>query len=283
MPSWFPGAGFIKTAQGYKTKAREFSDIPFAFVKQQMKNEKFVPSFLSNILQENPVRPGSEEENIIKCFFLAMAFFPEAQRKAQQELETVIGTGKLPEFKDRENLPYINALVKEVLRWHPVVPMNVAHASIEDDMCNGYFIPKGSAILSNLWAFTHDPSVYNDPMSFKPERFLDIPDGHVPERDPHLLVFGFGRRACPGRTLADSNIFLTVSRVLAVFNITKPIENGKVQDVNLNFLPGVISHPAPFKLSINPRSAAHVDLIKSVEQKYPWEESHSQALSGLQY
>lgn len=87
----------------------------------------------------------------IACFFLAMALFPEVQRKAQQELDKVVGNNLLPQFNDRENLPYINALVKEVLRWHPVVPMNVAHTSIEDDICEGYFIPKGSSILANIW------------------------------------------------------------------------------------------------------------------------------------
>jgi cytochrome P450 len=80
-----------------------------------------------------------------------MALFPEVQHKAQQELDQVIGNNQLPQYNDRESLPYINALVKEVLRWHPPVPMNGAHASMEDDMCEGYSIPKGSSILSNIW------------------------------------------------------------------------------------------------------------------------------------
>lgn len=80
-----------------------------------------------------------------------MALFPEVQRKAQHELDAVLGEKQLPQFHDRDNLPYINALVKEVLRWHPVVPMSLAHTSIEDDMCEGYFIPKGSSILANIW------------------------------------------------------------------------------------------------------------------------------------
>lgn len=90
----------------------------------------------------------------IACFFLAMALFPEVQRKAQQELDKVVGDNQLPQFNDRESLPYINALVKEILRWHPVVPMNVAHTSTEDDMCEGYLIPKGSSILANIWYVT---------------------------------------------------------------------------------------------------------------------------------
>ena len=80
-----------------------------------------------------------------------MALFPDAQHKAQQELDTVLGGTRLPQFRDRDNLPYMDALVKEVLRWHPVVPMSVAHASTQDDTFEGYFIPKGSSILANIW------------------------------------------------------------------------------------------------------------------------------------
>lgn len=80
-----------------------------------------------------------------------MALFPDVQRKAQQELDAVLGGDRLPQCEDRDNLPYVNALVKEVFRWHPVAPMGVPHVSTEDDICEGYFIPKGSSILTNIW------------------------------------------------------------------------------------------------------------------------------------
>ncbi|KAJ5297506.1 hypothetical protein N7508_007755 [Penicillium antarcticum] len=299
LPAWFPGANFAKTAKAYKVRAAAFSDIPYAFVRDQMEKGTFVPSFLSNLLQEHPVKPGTEDETIIKwsagslyaggadttvsaiaSFFLAMALFPEVQRRAQQELDTVVGTDRLPQFRDREDLIYINALIKEVLRWNPVVPVNLAHAPTQDDTCEGYLIPKGSSVIANIWAFTHDVLVYNDPMEFKPERFLDSPDGSPPERDPHMLVFGYGRRACPGRTLADANVFLTVAQSLAVFNIAKPIRNGQVEELSVDYLPGVISHPTPFTLSIKPRSMAHQELIQSLGELYPWGESDAQSLAS---
>lgn len=145
-----------------------------------------------------------------------------------------------------------------------------------------YLRPKLS-LISFSRAFTHDEKVYSEPMTFKPERFLVTPENPVPERDPHLLVFGFGRRACPGRTLADANVFLSVSQSLAVFNISKPVRNGEVQDVPLRFLPGVISHPAPFELSIHPRSEKHRELIQSLEQQYPWEKSDAEALGSVEF
>ena len=117
-------------------------------------------------------------------------------------------------------------------------------------------------------------------MVFNPDRFLASSD-QVPERDPHLLVFGFGRRACPGRTLADANVFLTLAQTLAVFNISKPLSKGD-RDLEYDFIPGVISHPAPFDVSIQPRSDGHRELIVSLEESYPWEKSDADLLPSVQ-
>ena len=128
--------------------------------------------------------------------------------------------------------------------------------------------------------FTRNPNVYHDPTNFNPDRFL-ASEGHIPERDPHMLVFGFGRRACPGRTLADSNIFLTIAQTLAVFNISRPIRDGKPQKLEAKFLPATISHAAPYEVSIQPRSAEHRELIQSLERDYPWEPSSASLLQAL--
>lgn len=80
-----------------------------------------------------------------------MALYPDVQRRAQDEIERVLGPGRLPKMADRSRLPYINAVVKEVLRWHPVGPMGVPHMSTEDDIWGDYFIPKGSIIMPNIW------------------------------------------------------------------------------------------------------------------------------------
>jgi Cytochrome P450 len=127
---------------------------------------------------------------------------------------------------------------------------------------------------------THDPALYHDPMAFKPERFLDI-DGQGPEVDPHSIAFGFGRRVCPGRILADTTVWLSAAKALAVFEISKPVENGVEVDIKPEFLPGVISHPAPCKLQITPRSAAHEELILAVEQEHPWEQGDGAELHKI--
>jgi cytochrome P450 len=117
-------------------------------------------------------------------------------------------------------------------------------------------------------------------MSFKPERFLDA-DGQAPERDPRTLSFGFGRRICPGRVLADSTIYLTVVQSLAAFKVGKAVENGEEIDPVVQFLPGVISHPMPYKISVKPRSPDHEALIRSVETAHPWKESDSSILERV--
>lgn len=87
----------------------------------------------------------------VACFFLAMTVYPEVQRKAQEEIDRVVGRDRLPTMADRQNLPYVEAVVREVLRWQPVAPMGLPHTSTADDVCEGYFIPKGSMLLANVW------------------------------------------------------------------------------------------------------------------------------------
>ncbi|GAB1190939.1 hypothetical protein APSETT444_000107 [Aspergillus pseudonomiae] len=215
----------------------------------------------------------------ITSFFLAMALFPDAQQKAQEEIDRVIGA-RLPTPADRVKLPYVNALINEVIRWNPVVQIGIMHAATEDDIYEGYLIPKGAPIVPNIWAFAHDPEVYSDPMSFRPERFL-ASDGHVPERDPHTLVFGFGRRICPGRPLADFNNFLTIARSLAVFRIRKAMKDGKEIDPIVDYQEGIVGHLSPFQVSIQPRSAEHEALIRSIEVEDPSSRSDSATLESL--
>lgn len=117
-------------------------------------------------------------------------------------------------------------------------------------------------------------------MLFKPERFLSTED-HVPELDSHKLSFGFGRRVCPGRLFAKSALYINIAQTLAVFNIDKPIENGQTLDPEVKFLSGVISHPAPFKTAIKPRSPSHETLIRSIEKIHPWQESDAKVLESI--
>ena len=148
-----------------------------------------------------------------------MVAHPEAQRLAQAELDTVVGRSRTPTFSDAPNLPYIQAMVKETLRWRPVLPFSLPHTTTEDDMYNGMFIPKGTICLTNLWQCHHDPSTYgDDAASFRPERFLDahgnMISGPVETREEGHSSYGFGRRTCVGRHVANDSLFVFIATTL---------------------------------------------------------------------
>lgn len=119
-------------------------------------------------------------------------------------------------------------------------------------------------------------------MTFRPERFIETPT-HKAEPDPRNFIFGFGRRICPGRYVADNAVFITIAQTLAVFTIEKAIENGKVVEPEMKFEPGLLSHPVPYRVLIKPRSKVHEELIKAAELEYPWEESDAKELENVKW
>lgn len=80
-----------------------------------------------------------------------MALNPDVQRKAQEEIDRVVGSHRFPVFGDRSSMPYLEALYREVMRWRPALPLSLPHASAAEDVYNGYYIPKGAIVLGNIW------------------------------------------------------------------------------------------------------------------------------------
>ncbi|KAG5991738.1 hypothetical protein E4U52_003372 [Claviceps spartinae] len=167
LPSWLPGVSFYKTARQWKPVAERMMNVPYNFVRQQMSSESFTPSFVPRNLEKNGKKVGekrilSEKEekalkNIaaavfvggahtivssLKSMLFALILYPEVQRRAQQEIDEVVGGDRLPEFQDRDHLPYVNALVKETYRWMPVMPVGTTHVTEEEMTISGYRIPK---------------------------------------------------------------------------------------------------------------------------------------------
>jgi len=276
FPEWLPGTGFMKTARSWAVDTNNMVEVPFAYTERQMSSGNAPPSFVADT-RDSAKTPedlrnlkfiassmyGGGADTTVSAgyaFFLAMILHPEVQRKAQAELDTVIGNDRLPTFADRPRLPYINGVVMETLRWNSVAPTGVPHVAQEDSIVRGYFVPKGSLIVTNLWAMLHDPEIYPDPLKFDPERHISAP-GKVTQRDPRTICFGYGRRICPGMYLAEASLFCTISNVLAVFNISKAVENGiEITPVHEN-TSGTISHPEPFKYKIEPRSQKTLSII----------------------
>ncbi|KAI0911289.1 cytochrome protein [Ustulina deusta] len=297
IPSWMLGGGWKKTSRQWKAVLKETAERPLQFSQQRIasgnqeksfvmafhndRGDNFTPDDHDNLKWTAlAVYAGGSDTtvNTISSFFLAMTMFPDVQRTAQEEIDRVIGIGRLPTFSDRENLPYIEAIVTEAWRWHPVVPMGVAHATTAEDIVNGYRIPKGAIIMPNIWWFTHDPAVYSNPLAFDPSRYL----GPHPDPDPTNYVFGYGRRICPGRYIADSSVWLTIVRTLAVFDISKGLdENGCEIEPFMKFTPSLISRPEDFKATIKPRSLQHEVLVRQVGELHPWKKSDAAELQKI--
>lgn len=117
-------------------------------------------------------------------------------------------------------------------------------------------------------------------MEFRPERFLPS-EGQAPETDPYSIVFGFGRRACPGQVMGDLKVYLTIARFLACFNITKKDNQQGELDLREAFIPAILSHPKPFEVNITPRSPVYETLIRAVEVDAPWDRSHADEIREI--
>ncbi|KAK0215658.1 cytochrome P450 [Armillaria fumosa] len=279
VPSWFPGASFQRTAKSMRRDLDELYDVPFNFVKAEMKKGVFEQSFLSKYLEEHSMTTNllSDFEELAKAagaslysggaettpsaltsFILAMVLYPRVQEKAQAEIDA-LALGRLPTIMDRNRLHYVSAIVKEVWRWNPSVPLGLPHVVNQDDEYMGYHIEKGSIVWANIWTIMHDEDTFPNPFEFRPERYLD------PENGASEVVesaFGFGRRICPGMYLAENSVFLAIATMLAVFNISKVADPVTGEEITPDIeYDGFISHPRPFRCKIQPRSRVTRDLV----------------------
>ncbi|KAG9123143.1 hypothetical protein FRC07_000181 [Ceratobasidium sp. 392] len=253
VPEWMPGANFKAIARKGRETKQLAIDAPFEWVKAEMVKGTALPSYVSRSLSEagfgDEEEPGalkSEEllsfEDIVRnnagvmfgagvdttliamtTFITAMQLYPNIQSRAREEvLSTLDPTTRLPEPAAVTRLAYLPRVLKEVLRWIPVLPITVPHATMELDEYNGYTIPAQSMILPNVWAVTRDESIYPDPETFNPDRFID-------PSVPYEYLFGHGRRRCPGMHFANSNLLITFAYILTVFELEKGVnEDGSV-------------------------------------------------------
>ncbi|KEY65327.1 hypothetical protein S7711_01838 [Stachybotrys chartarum IBT 7711] len=300
LPTFAPGVTFKERARECRSTLHSTANMPYRWVRHRMAHSNHQSSYVSKLIQSE-LRPdtydatekeqaimwtaaglyGAGSDSILSnltAFTLAMALHPEVQTRAQEEIDRVVGTLRLPTFADRANLPYINALVKEALRWWTTAPLGFPHVVDESFNYNHLHFPKGARIITNVWWFSHNPAVYTDPELFEPKRFLESWN----EPDPSAWVFGYGRRLCPGRLYADASLYINVVLCLACFDIEKAVgEDGRRIFVDARPKPGVWSYPEDFKFQVKPRSAHHVALIREARLRHPAEPSDGPSLVGV--
>ncbi|KAL0577173.1 hypothetical protein V5O48_004812 [Marasmius crinis-equi] len=273
LPAWFPGGRFKGQGDAWSKLSKGLRDRPWMQVKEAFKNGKTVAkSFCTTNIEKYKICSEESEaqqeeidmEEVIKnvagiafvggvdtsvstllSFILAMQLYPEVQARAQREILAVVGVGRLPDFEDREGskLLYVEAVLLEVLRWKPVAPLAVSHYCINDDVFDGYFIPGGTAVIGNTWPILQNEKLYGpDTSSFNPDRFMEGGQGNRTPPDPRTLVFGHGRRICPGRHLALDALWLSMVYLLATFEIKKPLdESGREVEQAPEYSDGLMS------------------------------------------
>ncbi|KAJ3996471.1 cytochrome P450, partial [Lentinula boryana] len=302
VPSWFPGASFKQKAQKWYGIRNATITPPFLQVKQAMATGTAGDSFSLRCLTNaqnphpHPDQLSEEEERIkqtagtlyeggadtgitsLQTFVLAMMCFPDVQQEAQEELDRVIGIEQLPDYDDLDNqdsLPYLWAVIYECFRMTFLTNCDyclaIPHKSDEEDTYQGYYIPKGSIVIPNVWAMLRDERTYGPTAhTFDPKRWLlqiqsnnnkvEIqgrwklnPNMH----DPLSATFGFGRRqvACPGKHMGLSAFKMNVASLLHSFNITPSLgKDGNLSPAKVQYISGMLNTPAPFECSIKPRS-----------------------------
>ncbi|KAF5335042.1 hypothetical protein D9758_017438 [Tetrapyrgos nigripes] len=297
IPAWFPFFSFKKRALECIDTCNALSDIPFAFCEQQLEKGEENNSFCAALLKDEAMTKDHLNElkwaaasfyaagsdtvcrqlyvpvsvfanyrakktvSVIYCYFLACCIYPDIQRKAQAEVDRVVGKDRLPTLADRDSLPYVAAVIKELYRWLPIIPLAVPHRATRDTIYKDYFIPKGTDVIVNVWKYLHDPVEYPDPFTFNPERFF----GPNPAPAPHDRgLFGYGRRICPGIHLplpmnnlqAEVSVFINVVKAVAALQIQCPLDaNGKP-------IVPTPKRPVEFKCTVKPRSQHVVGLLE---------------------
>ncbi|KAJ3576378.1 hypothetical protein NP233_g465 [Leucocoprinus birnbaumii] len=240
-PEWVE---FKRLAREWKEDLKRFLVVPFSRAKQNLAyqpDNKQLPSVVSQELRSSEnvdhrvlqgacatvfVGAASTTSAALNVFLLVLTSFPEAQKRAQSELDSLLQkrSQKLPTHADFKELPYCTALVYEALR-KAIPPAQLKGWSLKSEL-QGYRIPNGTVVIANVWAMMRDPSIFPDPSEFRPERFLNnvgtLDELEVKKIDP---IFGFGRRVCVGRSLALSILAHALCCILTVFDIQKKLDD----------------------------------------------------------
>ncbi|KAF5338671.1 hypothetical protein D9758_018031 [Tetrapyrgos nigripes] len=259
IPDWVPGAGFKRQAKEWNKHCSAMATVPLKFVKEAMAKGDFIPSVASRSLEKIASEPSStthhqpEPEKVLQAvlatMYAALGTFihglvknPDSLRKGQIAVDERTRGARLPDFSDFGSIPYVEALLRETLRWIPVTPLGAPHRSLEDGEYNGYYIPGGATVVGNAWAILHDESIYGpNPHMFNPERFLQE-DGSLNPNVPFPnMAFGFGRRVCAGQDFVVSTMWMAIASILACFDVTRDVdEDGNEIDPSVEYTSGTI-------------------------------------------
>lgn len=237
-----------------------------ASLTQAQHAEGFSDELASYIAGDIVEAGSSTTSDELDGFLMAMATHPDVQRRAQEEIESVIGAGRLPTMEDMASLPFVHGCVKETLRWMPTTALLIPHSPLKDDVYEGYTVPAGASVVLNVWALNMDPDNWPNPRRFDPSRFKNetrsehqIATSGDPSVVRHNYVFGAGRRLCQGIHIAERSLFLAMACLLWAFDISSP-DPSKIDTEDLRG--GLAMVPAPFECNMTPRGARRAEVLR---------------------
>ncbi|KAF2368467.1 Cytochrome P450 [Trinorchestia longiramus] len=195
---------------------------------------------------------GSETTSTtIRWMILYMATHPEIQAKVQKCLDEVVPRSRLPGLADRNQLPYVDAMLLEVLRLSSLVPTGLPHVATADVLFEGYVIPKDTIVKACIRSCQRDDSNWEKADEFNPARFLDE-DGKVSGKKDNFLPFSIGRRQCLGESLARMQLYLFGAAILQRFKIEPP--EGVKLSLGVDPSQMVVNQPLPYKVVLTKRN-----------------------------
>ncbi|KAK2755050.1 hypothetical protein FQN54_006578 [Arachnomyces sp. PD_36] len=278
----------------YKRKAKELRKEQRALyiqlldeTKERMWEGNGTGCYMEKLL-ENKEKSGLSEEHIayvggtfmeagsdttactLSSFMLGILSNPEALKKAQKDVDRRCGADRSPGIDDIDSMPYIEACVREVLRWRPAVAGGIPHMLTQTDQYKGYVFPAGTVFFANSWGIHHDENEYEDPEIFNPDRWLNnrygtrYPiDDQVKANRNVTYAFGCGRRVCVGQKLAENSLRIVIAKLVWGFDISKV--EGKEVDTSIEtaYDGGLLAVPKEFPAVVRPRSRRHVEVAEA--------------------
>ncbi|KAK7247481.1 hypothetical protein RIF29_42364 [Crotalaria pallida] len=208
-------------SENREEKIKDFVDVMLGFVGTEESEYRIERPNIKAILLDMLAGSMDTSATAIEWAFSELMKHPRVMKKLQMELETEVGLKRKVEESDLDKLEYLDMVIKESMRVHPVAPLLIPHQSMEDCIVGDFSIPKKSRVIINAWAIMRDPSAWADPEKFWPERF-EGSNIDVRGRDFKLIPFGSGRRGCPGLQLGLTVVHLVVAQLVHCFDWKLP-------------------------------------------------------------
>ncbi|CAO2836575.1 unnamed protein product [Amaranthus hypochondriacus] len=185
---------------------------------QKQEPEHYNDDFVFGLIEDLLVSSLDSTAEAMEWALSLLLNHPEILNKARMEIENEVGFERLVEDSDLNQLPYLGSIINETLRMYPPGPILVPHESTQDCIVGGYHIPKGTMLQINLWAIQNDPQIWEDPTSFRPDRFEGV-EGH--KIGYKMMPFGSGRRSCPAEGLTIRVMGLTLAALIQCFELER--------------------------------------------------------------